>query len=218
MHEPPGGTEGNTLWLVDQRAPFPATPLITGGSQYTVKDAQWVANETMFAFTWGPMEYGADLYVHRVGTGQSVQSVAETVSYAYAGVAEWRLSPDGSRIAVIDGRALWIVSLAGDEAIRVPGFFEVPVWSHDGMILFSYYRANAATFERSLVAVYVLQRAQCTVLSSSDLEQVQEAGVDPIYAYDVSPDAGMIAFVDYFGHLAIARVSSPSAQACGSLN
>jgi hypothetical protein len=217
--EPLGNPSGRSLWLVDRHGASTHVLLTPGRPQDTLKEAQWLADETMVAFIWAPHEYGAELYLYDLQGRGSALSVAEMVppSDRYAGVLEWRLAPNGDWIAVSDDESLWILSMRGQQLIRVTGNHHVLVWSHDGRLLFSYRHDSEAGAERSSIAVDTVQRNVCTVIPGPDLELIEQLGIYPTYAYDVSPDVRRIALADYEGDLAIVQLRVPNTTDCLSV-
>jgi Tol biopolymer transport system component len=176
----------STLWLIDTTGAKPMVKVLDGADMF-YRDAFWFPGEAKVVFGIGP-EFGTELYLLDISSGK-LNSISDLTGFNDTGLLEWCLSPDGEKIAVVDGQGnLQVISLDGASVINFPGFYQNLRWSHDSQMIYYYHGPD--WYEVEDLGVYDLRSEKMPTLFT--LSELHRHGI--FGAFDVSPLGNKIVF------------------------
>lgn len=172
------------------------------GNAISISRAAWLENETKVIFSIvyeGPREF----YISDFKERKTVK-LSEISKFSGFTEETWRLSPDGTTLAVVDlDRELLLVSLeTGNTQIIESYGGSLPQWSDDGKLLFYWWRADQNNWWGNIDELRVFEinsQKISTLLNQADLVAgfINYQGDDNCIArdyyllglqYDVSPN------------------------------
>lgn len=165
-------TAKNEIWVAETNGQQKWKISESGGNAVNISRAAWFENETKVIFSMayeGPTEFYVSDFKKR-------KTVKLSEISQFSGVTEetWRLSPDGTTLAVVDWtRELLLVSLETGNIQIIESFGgSLPQWSSDGKLLFYWWRADQDNWWGNIDELRVFEISSqkvSTLLNQADL-------------------------------------------------
>jgi len=165
-------TAKNEIWVAETNGSQRWKIYETSGNAVSISCAAWFENEKKVIFSIayeGPKEFFISDFKER-----KTVNLSETSQFSGFTEETWRLSPDGTSLAVIDlNRELLLVSLeTGNTKIIESYGGSFPQWSDDGKLLFYWWRADPNNWWDNIDELRVFEinsQKISTLLSQADL-------------------------------------------------
>jgi len=176
----------STLWLIDTAGVKPTIKVLESADMF-YHQAFWFPGETNVVFGVGP-EVGTGLYLLEISSG-NLTFIIDLTGFNDPNLLEWCLSPDGEKIAVVDGQGnLQVLSLNDGSAINLPGFYQYVRWARDSQMV--YYFHGPDWYDVKELGIYDLRSGKMSTLFT--LSELEKYGI--FGPFDSSPQGDKIVF------------------------
>ena len=181
-----------TALLLDLTGGASARRLTTDPNFGGIVQAQWSADDSLVAFGIYTPDFGEHIFVTYTATGQT-HPLRELIGYEDNCPHEWQLSPDATKIALVDcGGQLRVFDLSGTEITHIPGYFQNIIWSAGSRHLY-YYAGAEYGYPETLNAFDAIDPCETVLLTEDELAPLHNPGYWYRYwPFTPSPDQSQL--------------------------